>query len=263
MNRIDLKFKELKKKKKKAFIPFITAGDPNLSTTANLVLGFEQAGADIIELGVPFSDPLADGPTIQASSQRALKKGINLSKILKTVGQIRQKSEVPIALMSYYNPIFYYGEAKFIRDAKRCGVDGVIVPDLPPEEAKNFIRLAKRVGLSTVFFLAPTTTFSRMKRIVKASTGFIYYVSITGVTGVKKGFAKENTAKIRAAKRLTKKPICVGFGVSTPAQVKSMAKMADGVIVGSAIIRQIEKYAGKKNLVKNVTRFVWTLAKSL
>ena len=263
MNRIDLKFKELKKAKKKAFIPFITAGDPNLKTTADLVLNFEQAGADIIELGVPFSDPLADGPTIQASSQRALKNGINLIKILKMVSQIRKKTQVPIALMTYYNPVFHYGEDKFVRDAKKYGVDGVIIPDLPPEEAKNFIRSAKQQNLSTVFFLAPTTTFKRMRCIVQASTGFVYYVSLTGVTGAKKGFAGENAAKIRSAKRLTKKPICVGFGVSTPAQVKSIAKIADGVIVGSAIVKQIEKHKGKKNLVANVTKFVRTLARSL
>jgi len=263
MNRIDQKFKELSRKKKKAFIAFVTAGDPNLKTTEELVLAFEQAGTDIVELGVPFSDPLADGPTIQASSQRALKKGVNLEKILKTVSRIRQKSQVPIVLMTYYNPVFHYGEDKFMRDAKKCGVDGFIIPDLPPEEAKGLIRSAKARDLSTIFFLAPTTTSQRMKRVVKASTGFVYYVSMTGVTGASKGFSKENAAKIRSAKRFTKKPICVGFGVSTPSQVKSVAKIADGVIVGSAIVKQIDRNKGKKNLVKNVSRLVWTLAQSL
>lgn len=263
MNRIERIFQELKRRKKKAFIPFITAGDPSLKVTEELVLSFEQAGAHIIELGVPFSDPLADGPTIQASSQRALKKGINLTKILNTVARIRQKSQVPIALMTYYNPVFKYGEDRFMRDARRCGVDGVIIPDLPPEEAKGVIRSARKRGISTVFFLAPTTTQQRIKQIVKASTGFIYYVSLTGVTGSKKHFAAENAAKIRAAKKCTRTPICVGFGIATPTQAKTVSKMADGVIVGSAIIKQIEKNKGKKNLVKNVTRFVWTLAKGI
>ena len=263
MNRIEKTFKELKRKKKKAFIPFITAGDPNSKTTEELVLSFEGAGADIVELGVPFSDPLADGPTIQASSQRALKKGINLSKILKTVAQIRCKSQVPIALMTYYNPVFYYGEDKFIRDAKASGVDGLIIPDLPPEEAKTLIKAARKRDISTVFFLAPTTTSRRMKQIVQASTGFIYYVSMTGVTGADKQFSSENAAKIKAAGKLTAKPVCVGFGISTPAQAKAVAKIADGVIVGSAIVKQIDKNKGKKNLVKNVTRFVWTLSRGL
>jgi len=263
MNRIDKTFKILKSKKRKAFIPFITAGDPNLKTTEELVLNFEQAGADIVELGVPFSDPLADGPTIQASSQRALKRSVNLDKILETVKRIRQKSQIPIALMTYYNPVFHYGEDKFICNARKCGVDGVIVPDLPPEEAKGLIKAAKAQGLSTVFFLAPTTTKRRMKSIVRAATGFIYYVSITGVTGADKKFSGEMAAHIRSAKRMTNKPVCVGFGVSAPAQVKSVTAMADGVIVGSAIIKQIEKNKGKKNLVKNVTRFVWTLARGV
>lgn len=263
MNRIERTFKELKRKKKKAFIPFITAGDPNLKTTEELVLSFEGAGADIVELGVPFSDPLADGPTIQESSTRALNKGVNLAKILKTVARIRQKSQIPIALMTYYNPVFHYGEDKFIRDAKKSGVDGVIIPDLPPEEAKVLVRAAKKRGVAVVFFLAPTTTHQRMKKIVKASTGFIYYVSIAGVTGTTKRFSAQNAAKIRAAKKFTKKAICVGFGIATPAQARSVAKIADGIIVGSAIIKQIDKNRGKKNLVKNVSRFVRTLSRGL
>jgi len=263
MNRIDTTFKNLKKKRKKAFIAFITAGDPNLKATEEFVLAFEKSGVDIIELGVPFSDPLADGATIQASSQRAIKKGTNLSGILSTVRRIRQKSDIPIALMTYYNPVYHFGEEKFIRAAKQSGVDGVIIPDLPPEEGGKIIKSAKKYNLSTVFFMAPTTTPQRMKRIVKASTGFIYYVSLAGVTGASKHFSKNMASKIRSAKRHTQKPICVGFGVSTPIQVKSVAKMADGVIVGSAIIKQIDKNKGKKNLVKNVSRYVWTLARGL
>ncbi|HQP09994.1 MAG TPA: tryptophan synthase subunit alpha [Candidatus Omnitrophota bacterium] len=263
MNRIDRKFKELKTKRKKAFIAFITAGDPDLATTEKLVLGFEQAGVDVVELGVPFSDPLADGPTIQAASQRALGNKTNLEKIFEAVKRIRRRSSVPIALMTYYNPVFRYGEARFISRAKQCGVDGVIIPDLPPEEALDLRRAAQEAKIATVFFVAPTTTALRMKRIVAAATGFVYYVSMTGVTGTNKGFAKENAAKIRAAKRMTQKPVCVGFGVTTPADVRSIAKIADGVIVGSAIVRKIARNQGNKNLVRNVTAFVRTLTREL
>ena len=263
MNRIDQKFKDLREKKEKAFIAFVTAGDPSLRITEELVYSFERNGVDIVELGVPFSDPLADGPTIQASSQRSLKRGTNLSKILNTVKRIRQRSQIPIALMTYYNPIFHYGESKFIKDAQKCGVDGVIIPDLPLEEATSYLRSAKANRITTSLFLAPTTTRQRMRKIVKAATGFVYYVSLTGVTGAHKAFSEKNAANIRLAKRMTKKPICVGFGISTPSQVRSVAKISDGVIVGSAIVNQIEKNRGKANLVKNVSRFVWTLARGL
>lgn len=263
MNRIDQKFKELHAHKKKAFIAFITAGDPDLKTTEQLVLAFGKAGVDIVELGVPFSDPLADGPTIQAASQRALKKHINLKSILAAVKRIRQKSQIPIALMTYYNPVFHYGEERFARKAKACGVDGLIIPDLPPEEGHNLIRAARQNGLATVFFLAPTTTPRRMKHIVNASTGFIYYVSLTGVTGARQQLPASLTQQVRLAKRLTRKPVCVGFGVSTPAQVRAVAKTADGVIVGSAIVNAIDKNKGKKQLVFNVARFVRKLSKNL
>jgi tryptophan synthase alpha chain len=263
MNRIEAKFKELKKKKKKAFIAFITAGDPNLKITEELVIAFERSGVDIIEIGVPFSDPLADGPTIQASSQRALKEGVNLVKILNAVNRIRKRSQIPIALMTYYNPIFHYGEDKFIINAKTSGVDGIIVPDLPPEEAGDLIALARKRALSTIFFLSSTTTLQRMRSIIKASTGFIYYVSLTGVTGARKELSRSFIKHVRLAKRLTNKPLCVGFGISTEAQVKSVARIADGVIVGSAIINEIVKNTGKKQLVQNVTRFVQRLSHGL
>lgn len=262
-NRIDQKFKDLKKKKKKAFIAFITAGDPDLRTTERLVLAFEGAGVDIVELGVPFSDPLADGPTIQAASQRALKKHVNLENILATVKRIRQRSQIPVAVMTYYNPVFHYGEERFARKAKACGVDGIIVPDLPPEEGHGLIRAARENGLVTVFFLAPTTTQRRMKHIVNASTGFIYYVSLTGVTGARQKLPRTITRQVKLARKLTHKPICVGFGISTPAQVKMVANVADGVIVGSAIVNAIAQNKGKKQLVANVARFVQKLSRNL
>ena len=259
-NRIDRKFKELKKKKKKAFIAFLTAGDPDLKTTEELVLAFESAGVDVVELGVPFSDPLADGPTIQASSQRALKKDVNLDKILSAVSRIRKKSQIPLTLMTYYNPVFHYGEAQFVARAKQAGVDGVIIPDLPPEEARNLIRLSKKAQLGTIFFLSPTTTQQRMKRIVHASTGFIYYISLTGVTGARRELPESIARQIRLAKRITDKPLCVGFGISTAGQIKSIVKSVDGVIVGSAIVKEIQKYSKDKDMVSKVSRFVKSLS---
>ena len=259
MNRIELKFKQLRKSRGKAFIAFITAGDPNLAATVALVLGLEKAGVDIVELGVPFSDPLADGHTIQAACERALKKGVSLEKILSCVSQIRRKSQIPIALMTYYNPVLRYREEHFFRDAKRHGVDGVIIPDLPPEEAKNLIRAAKSERISTIFFISPTTTKDRVKHIVKVSSGFIYYVSLTGVTGARKSLPESIARHVKSVKRSTNLPVCVGFGISTPVQVKAMAEIADGVIVGSAIVEQIQKNTGKKDLVERVKQFVQRL----
>lgn len=263
MSRINKKFHDLKRSKKKVFIAFITAGDPSLTMTEKLVPALANAGVDIIELGIPFSDPLADGPTIQAASQRALARGVTLKKILASVKRIRSKTEIPIALMTYYNPVFHYGLGKFVKDAKSAGVDGLIVPDLPPEEGKDFSRLAKGQGIATIFFLAPTTTRRRMKEIVKRSTGFVYYVSTTGVTGARRTLPPELLAGVRKAKRLTKKPICVGFGVSSADQVRAIAKVADGVIVGSAIVKEIDRHLGRKDLVKNVTRLVRKLSRPL
>ncbi|MCA9408759.1 MAG: tryptophan synthase subunit alpha [Candidatus Omnitrophica bacterium] len=263
MNRIDIKFKALRKAKKKAFIAFITAGDPNLKTTKELVLAFEKAGVDIVELGVPFSDPLADGPTIQSSSQRALQQHVTLEKIIQLVKDIRRYSEIPIALMTYYNPVFAMGEAVFVKKAAQAGVDGVIIPDLPPEEGKNLIKLTAAYQLAMVQFLSPTTTLARTKRIIQSASGFIYFVSVTGVTGARTQAPVDFMSHVKKAQRLTKKPICVGFGVSTPQQVQKIAQSADGVIVGSAIINQILQQKGKKDLVKNTAQFVRRLTKVL
>lgn len=282
MNRIDSKFKLLKRKGKKAFIAFLTAGDPNLKTTEELVLALEHSGADIVELGVPFSDPLADGPTIQAASGRALAQGVNLPKIFDLVRRIRRQSDIPIAVMTYFNPVFHYGLQRFVHDAKACGIDGVIVPDLPPEEAGDLIKLCRKSDLSTVFFLAPTTTLKRAQSIVKASTGFVYYVSVTGVTGARnqsfgaaaknRGLAQDSAGAsqkfeiekhIRQIKKFSKLPICVGFGVSTPEQVKDISRFADGVIVGSAIINEITRNSGQHDLVKHVSAFVKKMSEPL
>lgn len=262
-NRIDKKFEELRGKSKKAFIAFITAGFPSLTWTRKLVLAFEQAGVDIVELGIPFSDPLADGPTIQAASQKALDTGVTVSKIWKTVKQIRRKSQIPLALMTYYNPVFHYGQEKFFKKAKQAGVDGLIIPDLPPEEAGDLIAMGREMDLATVFFLSPATPPKRMKKIVGLSTGFVYFVSLTGVTGARRSLPKDLVAKVKAAKALTRKPVCVGFGVSTQAQVRLISRFADGVIVGSAIIEDIQKNIRKPGGLQKTTSFVRSLAKGV
>jgi len=262
-NRIEQKFKDLKRQRKKAFIAFLTSGDPNLETTRKLILALEKAGVDIVELGVPFSDPMADGPTIQAASQRALKKGVNLKNILKLVFQIRKSSQMPLALMTYYNPVLHYGEEKLIKDAARFGVDGLIIPDLPPEEAKTIIRAAKKNHIATIFFIAPTSTPERTKLVCGVSTGFIYYVSLTGVTGIRKKLPSDILKNIRSIKRKCAKPVCVGFGISTPLQVKAVARIGDGVIVGSAIVKAVENNLSSRNLVKNVSNFVKRLTAAI
>ncbi len=262
MNRIDKKFMDLQEKDKKAFIAFITAGDPDIKATEQLCIAFEDAGVDIIEIGIPFSDPLADGPTIQLSSERALRNNISLEDIFRCVCRIRRRTQIPLVLMTYYNPVFRYGELRFISRAEETGVDGIIVPDLPPEEGKNLIKLARNADISTIFFISPTTTKDRMKTIVKVSTGFIYYVALTGVTGARDKIASDIATHVKTIKQLTNKPVCVGFGISTPAHVKNICNFADGAIVGSAIIKQIEAFSKKYNdMINKVSEFVKGLAK--
>ncbi len=263
MNRIDAKFKKLRKAGEKAFIAYITAGDPALGVTKKLVPALEGSGVDIIELGIPFSDPLADGPTIQAASQRALKNKVNLQRIFRLVRSLREKTEIPIAFMTYYNPVLKYGLARFIRDCKTNGVDGVIVPDLPFEEARDLIRFSRRAGVATINLATPTSTRKRIKGLIKNSTGFIYYVSLTGVTGARSNLPEEIASKVRSIKSMTDKPLCVGFGVSTPAQAEAMARVADGVIVGSAMIKVIEASLGKGDLVDRVSGFAKRLSKAI
>lgn len=256
MNRIEKKFKELKKAKQKAFIAFITAGYPSLSITEKLVVEFERSGVDIIELGVPFSDPMADGPIIQEASSEALKKNIRLIDILSLVKKIRGKVNIPIILMTYYNPIFSLGDNKFIRMAQDSGVDGVIIPDLPLDEGHDFISKANKCGLNYICFISPTTSIERIKLISVAARGFIYYVSLAGVTGIRKTLASNLKQNIRTIKRYTDKPVCVGFGLSSRKQVREAGQIADGVIVGSAIVAKIKENINSPSLVKRVSKFV-------
>ncbi len=241
MNRIARTFRKLRREKKKAFIPYIMAGDPDLERTGEVILLFERQGADIVELGIPFTDPLADGPTIQRAAERALKRGVTLTKVLTFTEEIRKFTDIPIVFMTYYNPLFRYGVDRFVRDAVSAGVDGVIVPDLPPEEAAELIGCAGYEGLATIFLLAPTSTEERIRKVSKASTGFIYYVSITGITGARLKVDESLYNSIQKIKNMTNKPLCVGFGVSTPEEAAMVSAVSDGVIVGSAIVRVLDE----------------------
>ena len=261
MNRIDRKFQDLKKTGKKAFIAFITAGFPSLSVTEKLIYAFEKKGVDILELGVPFSDPMADGPVIQEASQEALKKNTHLIDILNLVRKVRKNVNMPICLMTYYNPIFCFPDNRFISEAKKSGVDGVIIPDLPPEEGRVFIRVAKKQGLETICFLSPTSSKDRIKLISKAAQGFIYYVSLTGVTGARSKLPEDIRKNINLIKRYTRKPVCVGFGVSTVFQAREIKGIADGVIIGSAIVKKIKENSGSPDLIGRVSDFVASLNK--
>ena len=241
MNRIDQKFQELRNRGVRAFMPYLCAGDPTPELTAKLLLTLEAAGADLIELGVPFSDPIADGPTIQRASERALAHSISLQQILEIVRSLRAQTDIPIALMGYYNPIFRMGEAAFCKAAQAAGVDGVIVPDLPPEQAQPLLEIAPKYNLATIFLVAPTSPPERMQLIASVSTGFIYCVSVTGVTGARAMLSDEIAPMIAELRKHTDKPVSVGFGVSTSEQAKQVADIADGVVVGSAIIDVIEE----------------------
>lgn len=230
------KLENIKAEGKKAFIPYIMAGDPNLETTAERLKILEQSGADLIELGVPFSDPLADGPTIQKAAERALSSGTTLKKILQFLSSLKGEIKSPIILMTYLNPVYCYGVERFFQDASKAEVSGVIFPDLTVEEANPYINLAKKYKIDTIFLVAPTSTFDRIKRIVKASTGFVYYVSITGITGASLRLDSTFQKHIDTVKKAGK-PVCLGFGVSNAEEAKYVSQHADGVIVGSAIVK--------------------------
>ena len=260
MNRIVEKFVQLKQAGKKGFIVYIGAGDPNLEATRDLAVAFDQAGVDILELGVPFSDPLADGLVNQLAAQRGLESGTTPPKVLETVAAIRQRSEIPVILYIYFNLIHRVGMKKFIADAAKAGVDGLLVLDLPPEESDNYEALMKKAGLCHIYLVAPTTPEDRMEFIVKRGSGFIYYVSREGVTGMQKQVAANLAQQVARIRAHTKLPVAVGFGISTPEQAKAVASVADAVVVGSAVVNQIARHGKSKDLAKRVSAFVESLA---
>ncbi len=241
-NRIQQMFDDLKVKGQKALIPYIMAGDPSLEVTESLVLALVEGGADLIELGVPFSDPIADGPVIQQAAERALRSGTTLNNILSTVRTLRTKTSVPIILMAYYNTIFAMGLEQFCVEAGSAGVDGLIVPDLPPEESDALYNATRAAGGPTlIFLLAPTSTPQRRKEVIQRTHGFIYYVSLTGITGAQLSDLGQVKKNVQTIQKIGKKPVAVGFGISTPDQAHNVAQFADGIIIGSALVRQIAK----------------------
>ena len=257
--RLESTFERLRGRGEKALIAYLMAGDPGLAETEQLVLALEQGGADIIELGVPFSDPIADGPVIQQAAERALRNGTSLRQILASVKTLRRRTEIPIVLMVYYNSIHAMGLEAFCKAANAAGVDGLIVPDMPPDEAGPLKGPAAAAGLRLVFLLAPTSTASRRAYVAKESQGFLYYVSLTGITGAKIQNMAEVGKNVEKIRKVTRTPIAVGFGVSTPEDAEKVAVMADGVIVGSAIVKQIAANQQKPVLVEKVGAFVGSL----
>jgi tryptophan synthase alpha chain len=259
MGRIEETFAALKRQGKKALVPFITAGDPDLETTELMLHTLVENGADVIELGIPFSDPMADGPTIQASSQRALEAGTNLAGILEMVGRVRQHTNTPIVLMGYYNPVFRYGPERFSVDAARVGIDGLLLVDLPPEEAGEIHGLLQREGVALITLLAPTTPEGRQKKLAAAGEGYLYYVSMTGVTGTQHVDPAAIAAAVANLRSQSSVPVAVGFGITTPADAEAIAGFADGVVVGSALVKIIAEHGSAPDLQERVAEFVRAL----
>mgnify|MGYP000199729563 CR=1 FL=1 len=261
-SRISNKLSQLKKSGQKAFVPFITAGDPNLSTTEKLIYTLEKSGASVIELGMPFSDPMADGPTIQKANERALKKGCTLKKILDLVKKVRKNSQIPILLMGYYNPVFQYGLKKFAQDCAKSGVDGLLIVDLPAEEAGPLRDAIKGKPIDIIYLITPTSDEKRLKLIKRYGSGFAYYVSFTGITGANRLNVSQVKQKLKTVRKHIKLPINIGFGISTPEHVRSLAPLADGVVVGSALIKRIEKHGTSSALFGSIEKYVKSLVKA-
>jgi len=263
MNRIVERFARLKQENQKGFIAYIDAGDPNLEATRQLALAFDRANVDVLELGIPFSDPLADGVVNQLAAQRGLESGTTPSGVLDTIKAIRKDSQIPVVLFVYFNLIHRRGLARFIADAKEAGIDGLLVLDLPPEESENYEQLMAEAGLCNIYLIAPTTPEERIETIAKRARGFIYYVSREGVTGMQTKVSDtiaDMTGKIHAHTDL---PIAVGFGISNPEQAQAVAKTAEAVVVGSAIVNQIAEHGKSDDLVPHVEKFVGDLVKAV
>ncbi len=259
MSRIAETFAALKRLGRGGFIPFITAGDPDIATTERLLIELAAAGADIIELGVPFSDPVADGETIQRASERALRKGTTVSDVLSCVSHAKQHTDVPIVLFSYFNPLLSFGRERLANEAKEAGVDAVLVTDLIPEEAQTWIEILVQRDLEPIFLVAPTTSDQRLKDIARQARGFIYAVSRAGVTGARDEMTADAKALVKRVRSVSDLPVAVGFGISTAEQVREVWRFADAAVIGSAIVSQIQKLADSRDLVKHVGEFARSL----
>ena len=261
-SRIYQRFKQLKKTGSKALVTFITAGDPDLNTTAELLPLLAEAGADIIELGIPFSDPMADGPTIQRASERALASGTTLTAVLQLVERVRTTVTAPIILMGYSNPIYSYGWERFAEDAVKSGVDGLLLVDLPPEEADELLPAARKAGLEIIFLLTPTSDEARIKQVSRCGSGFVYYVTVTGVTGARQTVSSSLATELGKVRTMLRQPVVAGFGISTPDQAREVAAVADGVVVGSAIVKLFEQHKGVE-LQQQIATLVASLKQSI
>ena len=263
MTRIADTFTQLQARREVGLIPFITAGDPDIETTFALVHEMARQGADIIELGVPFSDPMADGPTLQRAAERALQHGTSLSHVFELVRRLRQSLSIPILLFGYYNPIWRYGGERFAADARQAGVDGVLCVDLPPEEAEELKRETDRYDLDMIFLLAPTSSLDRAQRVLARARGFIYYVAVTGVTGVRAALPADLSDMVRRIRAISPVPVGVGFGISSAEHAVQVAGVADAAIVGSAISQVIEQSLGQPDLVPRVGALIAELKTAL
>lgn len=259
MSRIEKRFADLRSAGEGGLVCFVTAGDPDLETTGRVVLELDRAGADVVEIGIPFSDPIADGPSIQAASMRALERGVNVPAVLELVRAVRRESDVPLTLMTYYNPIRQYGLERFARDASDAGTDAAIVTDLTPEESGAWKTAAEAHAIDTIFLLAPTSTNSRIERVVKFASGFIYCVSRTGVTGAQSRLAEGIDGLVGRIRGFSSLPIAVGFGISRSEHVAEVCSYADAAVVGSALVNLIAEKAGTGDLLPEVNRFVSAL----
>ncbi|HVG81154.1 MAG TPA: tryptophan synthase subunit alpha [Methylomirabilota bacterium] len=263
--RIGRRFAALAAENRAGLVAFVTAGDPDLATSRAILDGLPEAGADLIELGMPFSDPMADGPAIQASSLRALQSGMTLPKVLEVVAQFRRRDEeTPIVLMGYYNPIYSYGSERFLADAKRAGVDGLIIVDLPPEEDEELCLPAARAGLDFIRLATPTTDAARLPKVLTHASGFLYYVSITGITGTRSASTEAVEAAVKRLKSATKLPVAVGFGIRGPEQAAAIARFADAAVVGSALVDRVaQKLDGHGKAAPDTASHVLELVREL
>ena len=263
MTRIADTFAALRARGEVGLVPFLTAGDPDLETSEALVREMVRQGADVIELGVPFSDPMADGPTLQRAAERALRAGTSLARVMDLVRSLRHTLDVPILLFGYYNPIWRYGVARFAADAREAGVDGVLCVDLPPEEADELKRETDRHDLDMIFLLAPTSSPDRERAVLRRARGFLYYVSVTGVTGARDRLPADLDARVRRVRAASPVPVGVGFGIASPEAARRVAGVADAAVVGSAIAQIVERSAGQPDLVARVGAFVGQLKTAL
>jgi len=255
LSRIAERFAQCQKEGKKGFIPFITAGDPDLETTRALIVELSRIGATVIELGVPFSDPMADGPVIQRASERVLVNGFGLEEVFRIAAQAREEADAPLVLFSYFNPLFQFGIERVAQEAKRAGIDGVLVTDLTPEESGEFASVLRAHDLDLIFLVAPTSTDARLQMVAERASGFIYAVSRAGVTGVRESTSEAAEKLVNRVRRFSNLPVAVGFGISTAAQVADVSRYADAAVVGSAIVAQIEELQHSPDMVRRIGDF--------